>query len=506
MKKRLLIPLLVLFALCCAALFSSCELILPDEQDPSSLFHVHAFTTYKADEEGHWLVCRCGEPSDWEEHDFQYEELTPASCEVEGTARGECAVCGYETQKNIPKRGHVFGEWTVTTPATETEEGLKSRTCAVCHETQTRVIPVIGTLIELDPEDYYAYQYLVSLGEDGREMLYVYTQLVEGAQRMEEKIDLTAGGFSISKEQLDIAYDCYRCDYPQHFWVDDGYNLTHLAGEVRSISPRYCVEPEDLAGMQAEVEKKKSEFLQGISPLMDEIEIEILIHDRLVLANTYDTTYNAEHTHSLYGSMVNGSSVCDGYAEAFQYLLYCAGIQALSITGDGDGEYHAWNAVRLNGNYYLVDITWNDPVLEEPDPDFISYIYLNLTDEQMSVDHTPSDTLAYPLPVCNTTGAGYYHYYGYVMDRFIIENIGAVLAAQKANGIKGVYSFYVEQGGMTTAGIGDFLDNRANNRAFYRMIEEVLGLSDPAVSFHADASGYVVTFTITPKAERPFFF
>ena len=53
-----------------------------------------------------------------------------------------CA-CGETETRSIPATGHTFGEWTVTTPATCTADGVETRSCA-CGETETRAIPAAG--------------------------------------------------------------------------------------------------------------------------------------------------------------------------------------------------------------------------------------------------------------------------------------------------------------------------------------------------------------------------
>ena len=47
---------------------------------------------------------------------------------------------------------HTYGEWVVVTPATETEEGLKSRTCTGCGYNETAVIPAIGKDTPVTPD------------------------------------------------------------------------------------------------------------------------------------------------------------------------------------------------------------------------------------------------------------------------------------------------------------------------------------------------------------------
>ena len=472
-------------------------------QDVANDVHQHSYAEeWSCDETKHWHECTLGDGA-WDtksDHRFDWTTIVYDDCVSEGVATGVCTVCGYETTKTLPARGHSFGSWTTLTPATEEEEGEKIRTCSFCGQAETAAIPVLGTLTPLDPEEYYAYQYLLSLGEEGEPLLYAYRKMIAAAEALDTEIDLTDGGYTITKDQLNVAYDCYRCDYPQHFWVDDHFYYSFFDGredEMASVTLAYTVSAEDLPAMIAAVEARRDELLDGISAFDGEIEIEIAIHDRLVLANTYDTSYSAPETHNLYGSMVNGRSVCDGYAEAFQYLLACAGISSFTVSGEAGGENHAWNVVLLEGEYYFVDVTWDDPVMADPDPDNISYVYLNVTTDVISLDHDQDPGLVYPVPTCTATDAQYFIYRGYTAESLTVEDFARVLNTQKDDGFTESFFLYITAGGMSNAAISAFLGVRENNIAFYDAIEEILGYGDPSVSYSTDSSGHVVSFTIT---------
>ena len=79
---------------------------------------------------------------------FQITE--EATCTQPGqityTAKVTLGTVEYTSTKtsDIQAKGHTYGEWTVTEEATETQEGLKTRTCGVCGETETQIIPALG--------------------------------------------------------------------------------------------------------------------------------------------------------------------------------------------------------------------------------------------------------------------------------------------------------------------------------------------------------------------------
>lgn len=84
------------------------------------------------------------------------------------------------------------------------------------------------------------------------------------------------------------------------------------------------------------------------------------------------------------------------------------GIPCETVTGtgeqDGVSQNHAWNAIQIDGNWYQVDVTWDDPVPDEKGR--VIYTYFNVTDEIMRRNH--SYAFEY---VCNSTAFSYMDYY-----------------------------------------------------------------------------------------------
>lgn len=128
---------------------------------------------------------------------------------------------------------------------------------------------------------------------------------------------------------------------------------------------------------------------QIIKPGMNDHEKVKAIHDWVVRNLKYDTTLTK---YTAYDGLYTGSTVCQGYSLLTHKLLKEAGIQNKIVEGTAyasdnpQGQLHAWNLVLLDGKWYHLDTTWNDPV---PDRDNeVSYTYYLRTDEQMGRDHT----------------------------------------------------------------------------------------------------------------------
>lgn len=146
------------------------------------------------------------------------------------------------------------------------------------------------------------------------------------------------------------------------------------------------------------VSSKVSQFLeQYIREGMTDFEKEMQIIQYLVENITYPyERYRAgtdtDDDHSAYGALVKGEAVCEGYAEAFCWLADACGLETKFIYGIYQNELHDWNMVKLEGHWYQLDITSDDP--EEKNGVKNGYgwgnlcnEYLNLTDDEMLRDH-----------------------------------------------------------------------------------------------------------------------
>lgn len=161
-----------------------------------------------------------------------------------------------------------------------------------------------------------------------------------------------------------------------------------------------------------QVYEKAEAILKEITkPDMTEYETELAIHDYLLQNIAYDYENYKKNTvpddsYTMYGALIKGVAVCQGYAYSAKLLLEMAGIEAHIVTGTANGIAHAWNKVRIGGEYYNLDVTWDDPV-----PDVkgrVTYGYFNVTDEELSKDHKWSDK----LPAAKSVTYNYFAYNG----------------------------------------------------------------------------------------------
>ncbi len=277
---------------------------------------------------------------------------------------------------------------------------------ASLSENNTYSAECVSEQEEASDIDYYGRGALASL-YNADALLFAYDSLAAGIEQSAEEISVKDYTHSLTADEVRMVFDAYRRDHTEHFWLGNSYSIVSSSEtkEIISIKPSYIMSGDVLEQAKAEFERAIDELLLLVEGVSDEFECELILHDALASRITY--TSGADNAHNSYGAVVEGLAVCEGYAEALQYLLLRSGIQSFIVTGasinpsTGNSEGHAWNLVRIDGEYYHTDLTWDDQGT------YIYHAYFNQPESIFLEDHIIDDT-AYGLPVCNSTKASYF--------------------------------------------------------------------------------------------------
>lgn len=241
-----------------------------------------------------------------------------------------------------------------------------------------------GEGLSFSAEEYPYYQMLSENQQS------VYRQIYANAQNLTEKF---APEKTVSASDVKTAFEAVIGDHPEMFWLETGYSSKYLTnGQCVEIDLKYNSTADDLESAKQRFDAAAQNLITGAASLDSNYEKEKYVHDALASAVTYDLT--ADMNQSAYSALVNGKSVCAGYARAYQYLLQQLGIPCYYCTGYSGGD-HAWNIVKLEDGYYNVDVTWDDA-------DTIRYNYFNKTDADFASTHVRQNLSVY-LPACNGT-------------------------------------------------------------------------------------------------------
>lgn len=158
--------------------------------------------------------------------------------------------------------------------------------------------------------------------------------------------------------------------------------------DTTAISSAYLSgDTSKLSEFDMQIYNKASEILELIiSDDMSAYEKELAVHDYLVYNVSYDDSQlNVFYKHDKnsvnpYGALINGKAICSGYTSSFRMFMDMLEIPCLTVEAkDEDGGDHAWNMVELDGDWYYVDVTWDDPMPESENSPM--HEYFNVTED-----------------------------------------------------------------------------------------------------------------------------
>lgn len=256
-----------------------------------------------------------------------------------------------------------------------------------------------------DPQEAQTITDTVPLGETGEdaefdELFYPYYHMLgEKEKKLYKQIYANANALTAefrpveecTPKQWIAAWDCVFYDHPELFWMDNTkYYEYDYSGSVIKVGLQFYSEIPDVEKAKTRFNDVANEILAGAADLEADYDKEKYIHDTLVNKITY--MFNSLDQSS-FSSIPNDYTVCCGYAKAFQYLMQKLGVPTYFVIGWG-GEMHAWNIIKLDDEYYNVDVTWDDS-----DP--MTYDFFNVTDKK-NLMHTRMYQSRY-LPACNGT-------------------------------------------------------------------------------------------------------
>lgn len=179
------------------------------------------------------------------------------------------------------------------------------------------------------------------------------------SQFQQKKTQINVEDYQIKREDVYEAFAAVLNRHPELFYVSTYltwfYSLD--TGYVLELKVEYFDYDEEAINNETE------KVLNLIDDSMSDLEKVIFIHDYLCIdvEYAYEDYLNGTvrpDAHSLKGALLDKSAVCDGYASAFQYYMLLLDIPCNTIVNSD----HAWNQVYVNGKWYFVDVTWDDPV------------------------------------------------------------------------------------------------------------------------------------------------
>ncbi len=322
-----------------------------------------------------------------------------------------------------------------------------------------------------------------------------YNAILSEIYSMPESIDVPR----IDTMQLDDVFSALLSDNPDLFFVGRSCTLiTNVFGTNCLIE--YCIEKDEYEKLKAELDGVCDKVISSLTNPEDKWQTELEIHDYIVDNCEYRMTRGDYLCSSAYGALVDNAAACEGYSRAAKLLLDKAGIESTVLSGNstaanGNTGAHMWNAVKLDGEYYYLDCTWDDPVSDDGKPVKI-YSYFNINNETISATHSD---FSYDFN-CTATAENYYiktgrHFETY--SRSDEKKLASVIASELNSG-----GTFVEVRFGSEKTYNAAINELIKKGRIYNVLSETAKLTESdisvkSLSYYNDPS--LLTLTVMPE-------
>jgi hypothetical protein len=245
-------------------------------------------------------------------------------------------------------------------------------------------------------EIYYAYDYR-SLTAAQKQL---YTFFVNNVNTLPESLLL--GDIKVTADDYQIVYNLILQYDPRFFFLGNEIRAAHYPNEnyLTAIMPSYNDTNSAIISASEKIDTA-AEIILSKTTGLGEFDKAVYFYDSLLENCRYEL--EGDRARTLYGAFVDGAVQCQGYSKAYKYLCNKAGLECYLVNGyTSSGEAHMWNIVRVNGNWYNVDLTKGDS-----NEDFGKYNYCLIDDAHIYKNYT-RDHRNTALPSANSMSDNYY--------------------------------------------------------------------------------------------------
>ena len=262
--------------------------------------------------------------------------------------------------------------------------------------------------VQKTDEDQYQEYYFKLLSEDEQR---IYRQMLNGIRERQNEFYLT----SADEDVISKVYHALLKDHPELFWVhnrEEVYTTSYKGTDYCRFSPGYTYTEQEISEILTEMQNAVNEVNAEITQNASDYDKVKMIYTYLIDHTEYEAS---DDDQNIAGVFWKKKAVCAGYARAVQYLLEQLGIPCIYVEGsarDSD-EGHAWNIVKINGQYYYVDATNGDQpsfleggAVQLEEHKTVIYDYLCPFPQEYEQVYTASDE--FPVPECMASDLNFY--------------------------------------------------------------------------------------------------
>ena len=249
--------------------------------------------------------------------------------------------------------------------------------------------------------------YFTKLPVEERE---IYMEIFTGWANLRKSVTVN---MSTVKNSHDVSriIEYILWDNPGMFFIDINTVRLFDLGRKMIIEANFYYDNKQISEYETRLRQEIMKIMARYSVMgISDYEKVLALHDCLVKNVKYEYGSHSETSHSALGGLLKRKTMCEGFAKAFKLLCDKANIDCIIVSGTASregkaNERHAWNIVKLCGNCYHVDVTWDSCAYETTKQ--VSHSHLNMMDSDAAQDHQWNKEL---LPFCNSKTFNYYVY------------------------------------------------------------------------------------------------
>lgn len=314
-------------------------------------------------------------------------------------------------------------------------------------------ITIDPSYVTFEYEDYIAYQ---TLTQNQKKLYSIFLSAINNMEL--RQIDITKYAVGDVFSEAVIAHRALMCDRPDMFWAPKTFSVLSAEKsnkryicfsdntENNSDTGYYGITKSQKQEMQAELDAVTENIVNNANLLETDFQKELYIHDYICENVTYDeesaTSLSEADLNSLtvYGALVEGKAICEGYSKAMQYLCTKVGIPCGVVYGKHETVPHMWNIIRVDGDSYYLDVTFDDSSKIA-----VLHTYFNITKSEISNDHIfdsefdngsvydSLDSFNFFCPDCEYTSMNFFENTGAYIT-YTCEKAREIIAEQNENG------------------------------------------------------------------------
>ena len=296
-------------------------------------------------------------------------------------------------------------------------------------------------------EEYY-------YGRMPKENQNVYRAMLNGIRNLEDEFLIPQVPTTDGNQLYEIFFQI-QLDHPEIFWAV-GFKYRYYQDSPNLILiPEYIFDKNKIREHQKALTARVDKLVRPALKL-SEWDKEKYIHDFICENIRYDKL-KKPYSHEIIGPLGHGVGVCEGIAKSVKVLCDALGLWCIiAICGNnpekGIKYRHTWNIVRINGQYYHLDATFDNTLGKNEDGSVsIRYDYFNLDDKNIFRDHEP---LIAPAPSCPDSSHSYYREKKLSFTRLEDVYKRALQAAKKGR----EFTFHWRGGYLTREVLTDLVD------------------------------------------------